>query len=89
MIINGTSGLSSLDLQRLSSTLCNFDKILPHLDKVSANRIVAGHDMVSVPFLGDQQSVYIACAMNSLEWSGGMEYWSGVLDWTTGVGGAA
>ena len=24
--------------------------------------------------------------MNSLEWSGGMEYWSGVLDWTTGVG---
>ena len=27
--------------------------------------------------------------VNSLEWSGGMEYWSGVLDWTTGVGGAA
>ena len=26
--------------------------------------------------------------MNSQEWSSGMEYWSGVLDWTTGVGGA-
>ena len=26
--------------------------------------------------------------VNSLEWSGGMEYWNGVLDWTTGVGGA-
>ena len=26
--------------------------------------------------------------MNSLDWSGGMDYWSGVLDWTTGVGGA-
>ena len=25
--------------------------------------------------------------MNSVDWSGGMEYWSGVLDWTTGVGG--
>ena len=27
--------------------------------------------------------------MNSLELTGGMEYWSGVLDWTTGVGGGA
>ena len=24
--------------------------------------------------------------MYSMEWSDGMEYWSGVLDWTTGVG---
>ena len=23
--------------------------------------------------------------MNSLDWIGGMDYWSGVLDWTTGV----
>ena len=26
--------------------------------------------------------------MNSLDWSGGMDHGSGVLDWTTGVGGA-
>ena len=25
--------------------------------------------------------------MNSLEWSGGMERWSGLLDWSTGVAG--
>ena len=24
--------------------------------------------------------------MKPLEWSGGMEYWSGVRNWTTGVG---
>ena len=26
--------------------------------------------------------------VNSLDWSDGMDYWSGLLDWTTGVGGA-
>ena len=48
-----------------------------------------------IPLIPYLTVVFPVCAcnsygnVNSLEWSGGMEYWSGVLDWTTGVGGGA